>query len=113
MSENFDSNALMRHPAQGGGCSRTRTCDPLIKSQLLYQLSYAPVAGARSIARRLRLVDRPAESMGMGLPSALGVTSANAGVYFGHVPACAGMKRSIAMASAVACELFVEYFSSI
>ena len=27
-----------------GGCSRTRTCDPLIKSQLLYQLSYTPIA---------------------------------------------------------------------
>ena len=26
-----------------GGCSRIRTYDPLIKSQLLYQLSYAPV----------------------------------------------------------------------
>ena len=25
-----------------GGRSRDRTCDPLIKSQLLYQLSYAP-----------------------------------------------------------------------
>jgi hypothetical protein len=25
-----------------GGCSRIRTYDPLIKSQLLYQLSYAP-----------------------------------------------------------------------
>ena len=25
-----------------GGCSRTRTCDPLIKSQLLYHLSYTP-----------------------------------------------------------------------
>src|SRR6267142_2559191 len=25
-----------------GGCSRTRTCDPLIKSQLLWNLSYAP-----------------------------------------------------------------------
>ena len=25
-----------------GGRSKTRTCDPLIKSQLLYQLSYAP-----------------------------------------------------------------------
>jgi hypothetical protein len=25
-----------------GGCTRTRTVDPLIKSQLLYQLSYAP-----------------------------------------------------------------------
>ena len=30
--------------ARGGGCSRTRTYGPLIKSQLLYQLSYAPVA---------------------------------------------------------------------
>ena len=27
-----------------GGCSRIRTYDPLIKSQLLYQLSYAPVS---------------------------------------------------------------------
>ncbi|GAN72328.1 hypothetical protein Absy_100_074 [Acetobacter syzygii] len=26
-----------------GGCTRTRTLDPLIKSQLLYQLSYAPL----------------------------------------------------------------------
>ena len=25
-----------------GGCTRIRTLDPLIKSQLLYQLSYAP-----------------------------------------------------------------------
>lgn len=25
-----------------GGCARTRTVDPLIKSQLLYHLSYAP-----------------------------------------------------------------------
>jgi hypothetical protein len=32
-----------------GGCSRTRTCDPLIKSQLLYQLSYAPTAGRRRV----------------------------------------------------------------
>jgi hypothetical protein len=29
-----------------GGCRGTRTLDPLIKSQLLYQLSYAPTAGA-------------------------------------------------------------------
>ncbi len=26
-----------------GGCTRTRTVDPLIKSQLLYQLSYTPM----------------------------------------------------------------------
>ncbi len=31
----------------GGGRTRTRTLDPLIKSQLLYQLSYAPAQGAR------------------------------------------------------------------
>ena len=30
----------------GGGRTRTRTLDPLIKSQLLYQLSYAPSVGA-------------------------------------------------------------------
>ena len=29
-----------------GGRTRTRTLDPLIKSQLLYQLSYAPTARA-------------------------------------------------------------------
>jgi hypothetical protein len=29
-----------------GGRTRTRTLDPLIKSQLLYQLSYAPSEGA-------------------------------------------------------------------
>jgi hypothetical protein len=28
-----------------GGRTRTRTLDPLIKSQLLYQLSYAPTQG--------------------------------------------------------------------
>ena len=26
-----------------GEPSRTRTCDPLVKSQLLYQLSYRPI----------------------------------------------------------------------
>jgi hypothetical protein len=37
-----------------GGCSRTRTYDPLIKSQLLYQLSYAPhqALAARNIRAR-------------------------------------------------------------
>ncbi len=32
-----------RSAKQDGGRTRTRTWDPLIKSQLLYQLSYAPV----------------------------------------------------------------------
>jgi hypothetical protein len=45
-----------------GGCSRTRTCDPLIKSQLLYQLSYAPAAEG-SIARQDQLVDNGFGSM--------------------------------------------------
>jgi hypothetical protein len=34
-----------------GGCARIRTLDPLIKSQLLYQLSYTPIAEANSAAR--------------------------------------------------------------
>ena len=41
--------------------SRTRTCDPLVKSQLLYQLSYRPIYMRRarkgvlfSIARKVR-----------------------------------------------------------
>ena len=33
---------LAEIPCRDGGCSRIRTYDPLIKSQLLYQLSYAP-----------------------------------------------------------------------
>ena len=39
-----------------GGRSRARTCDPLIKSQLLYQLSYAPGSPLREIPRSARLV---------------------------------------------------------
>ena len=34
-----------------GEPSRARTCDPLIKSQLLYQLSYRPLCDARKIIR--------------------------------------------------------------
>ena len=45
---------------KAGGCTRTRTLDPLIKSQLLYQLSYAPAQEARSITKRRRLVERAA-----------------------------------------------------
>ena len=32
-----------------GGCTRARTWDPLIKSQLLYQLSYTPVAPRQTL----------------------------------------------------------------
>jgi hypothetical protein len=45
-----------------GGRSRTRTCDPLIKSQLLYQLSYAPgllrlvIAKRRGLAKAIATV---------------------------------------------------------
>ena len=36
-----------------GGRTRTRTWDPLIKSQLLYQLSYAPDRSLSSGTRRI------------------------------------------------------------
>jgi hypothetical protein len=46
--------------AVGGGRTRARTWDPLIKSQLLYQLSYAPgSASGRAYARAGRLAKRP------------------------------------------------------
>ena len=32
--------------------SRTRTCDPLVKSQLLYRLSYRPIYTHRARSRR-------------------------------------------------------------
>jgi hypothetical protein len=43
----------------GGGRTRARTWDPLIKSQLLYQLSYAPGTIRKSLAGRRRLAKRP------------------------------------------------------
>ena len=39
-------------PLGNGGCSRIRTYDPLIKSQLLYQLSYTPIHAAFGDQRR-------------------------------------------------------------
>ncbi len=51
-----------------GGCSRIRTYDPLIKSQLLYQLSYAPVRSAGAAeGRGLWCICRPLSSAGAGL----------------------------------------------
>src|SRR5690606_26082681 len=41
-----------------GGRTRTRTWDPLIKSQLLYRLSYAPPQGDGRIAKRAAFVER-------------------------------------------------------
>ena len=37
-----DSREISTNDGVNGGRTRTRTLDPLIKSQLLYQLSYAP-----------------------------------------------------------------------
>ncbi len=44
MASPSDVDYSVTHSCQErlGGCSRFRTYDPLIKSQLLYQLSYAP-----------------------------------------------------------------------
>ena len=40
-------------PSKYGGCTRIRTLDPLIKSQLLYQLSYAPIfTGVSAVQHR-------------------------------------------------------------
>ena len=36
-----------------GGRTRARTCDPLIKSQLLYQLSYAPISKKNSYLEKV------------------------------------------------------------
>src|SRR6266436_4979695 len=38
--------------ACGGGRTRARTWDPMIKSHLLYQLSYAPGTGPESLRKR-------------------------------------------------------------
>ena len=46
-NENETSNLVFcqrRLTLMSGEPSRARTCDPLIKSQLLYQLSYRPTA---------------------------------------------------------------------
>src|SRR6185436_844985 len=43
-----------------GGRTRARTWDPMIKSHLLYQLSYAPGCGSgKALARGRRLAKRP------------------------------------------------------
>ena len=48
-----------------GGRSRIRTYDPLIKSQLLYQLSYAPVSTRRARLYQHRpLLQTPADAPG-------------------------------------------------
>src|SRR5262245_3288222 len=44
-----------------GGRTRTRTLDPLIKSQLLYQLSYAP--GPAAVSRGRGSVAKPSQAV--------------------------------------------------
>ena len=50
-SEPFGSR-LKTYLIEGGGRTWARTKDPLIKSQLLYQLSYASVRHAHQAVRR-------------------------------------------------------------
>jgi hypothetical protein len=40
--QHLSGRSIRLSPRFSGGRTRTRTLDPLIKSQLLYQLSYAP-----------------------------------------------------------------------
>src|SRR5215471_16133253 len=62
-----------------GGCRGTRTLDPLIKSQLLYQLSYAP--------KSLKLNDFPMFSVNeFTLQSAAVYTRCSGSVYGAAVP---------------------------
>ncbi len=47
------SHAIKKRPSQGwsffiGELGRVRTADPLIKSQMLYRLSYEPISIGRS-----------------------------------------------------------------
>ena len=48
----FGGQPSLASRAKVGGRTRTRTLDPLIKSQLLYQLSYAPGLPRRKTAER-------------------------------------------------------------
>ena len=82
-----------------GGCSRARTYDPLIKSQLLYLLSYAPTprapaseapafARARTIAKSCGLTRRAGAYSAGAAASALS-TGAFATAFKLHMPAAA------------------------
>ena len=42
--------------AQNGEPGRDRTCDPLIKSQLLYRLSYGPALSLSYTFRRFKAI---------------------------------------------------------
>ena len=48
---------LSRGIVRGFEPSRTRTCDPLVKSQLLYQLSYRPIHAESTLRRALLICE--------------------------------------------------------
>src|ERR1700716_1219174 len=50
-SRRRDKNTVFSED-RGGGRTRARTWDPMIKSHLLYQLSYAPGTGPESLRKR-------------------------------------------------------------
>ncbi|MDB5447027.1 MAG: Hpt protein, partial [Phenylobacterium sp.] len=56
-----------------GGCSRIRTYDPLIKSQLLYQLSYTPIPSPGLFEARLRGRGKYAKTRRWQAPRQLGL----------------------------------------
>ena len=53
---------LQVFPGLGGGRSRTRTYGPLIKSQLLYQLSYAPAGPSARVGGPIASMPRIAKA---------------------------------------------------
>lgn len=47
LSQTYENKHVFTSFAESGEPDRIRTCDPLIKSQLLYQLSYRPAVCER------------------------------------------------------------------
>src|SRR6476660_1507101 len=69
-----------------GGRTRARTWDPLIKSQLLYQLSYAPGPVRKAFAEGRRLAKRPPDVQQSG-PSFPGLCGRPASAKSRWIPA--------------------------
>ena len=76
-AESARKSAIWKMPGSrglDGGRTRARTWDPLIKSQLLYQLSYAPATGPESLRKRAsfsKVTPRcPANRLGISARSA-------------------------------------------
>src|SRR5439155_12899968 len=68
-SQRAHGNSLKRD----GEPSRARTCDPLIKSQLLYQLSYRPTTEVRIIRRHAAESSRWVEKLCCAFGNGFGV----------------------------------------